>query len=84
MNLSESNRAGHAAGAAQGADCPERHDLLQRLKQAFDDLSAAVRESRERGLPENERIESARSVCASVWAELCEHQNKHRCWRGSQ
>jgi hypothetical protein len=83
MNLSEPDRAGHAAGAARGTECPERHDLLQRLKQAFDDFSEAVRESREHGLQESERSQAARSVCASVWAELSEHQNKHGCWRRS-
>ena len=73
---------GSAASLAPDAACPERHNLLARLTQAFDDYSAAVRESRERGsLTRDDRTEATGARCAQVWNELREHQDKHGCWR---
>jgi hypothetical protein len=80
-SFEDRERAGPAAGAVLAAECPERQELLQRLRQAFDDYSVAVRESRERREPGGSRTEDAQAMCARVWNDLQQHQEKHRCWR---
>ena len=66
--------------------CQERERLLHQLHTSFDDFSAAVRELRQQNggstprPDKSERSESARIICEKAWADLREHQNKHRCW----
>jgi hypothetical protein len=66
--------------------CPERQQLLSRFSAAFDDYSAVVRESRA-GVPQDRnpadlqrRSGEAQAACERLWAQLQEHQSKHRCW----
>jgi len=62
--------------------CPERQQLLDRFRVAFDDYSAAVRE--QRSAPPSDdllnRSAQAQTDCERLWAELQEHQSRHRCW----
>ena len=67
--------------------CPERQQLLARFSAAFDDFSAAVRESRA-GAPSGRnpgdlerRSGEAQAACERLWAQFQEHQSKHQCWR---
>ena len=63
--------------------CPERQQILDRFRVAFDGYSAAVREQRTVVLP-NEDLEKrsaeAQTDCERLWAELQQHQSKHKCW----
>lgn len=67
--------------------CPERQQLLARFSAAFDDFSTAVRESRASVPPDRnpsdfrQRSAEAQAACERLWAQLQEHQSKHRCWR---
>lgn len=68
--------------------CEERQQLLSRLSAALEHLSAVVREARERERTEGarrmaaeDRSEAARSACERIWAELQEHQTRHKCYR---
>jgi hypothetical protein len=67
--------------------CEERQRLLDRLRDALEDLGAAVRDLREPGgrsigVPaEDEAREAARSACEKIWADLQHHQSVHKCWR---
>jgi hypothetical protein len=66
--------------------CPERQQLLDRFSAAFDNFSAAVRESKTGGPPERnpvlqQRSAEAQVACERLWAQLQEHQSRHQCWR---
>ena len=63
--------------------CPERQEILERFRSAFDDYSLAVREQRAAN-PPNEQLEKrsaeAQTDCERLWAELQQHQSTHKCW----
>ncbi len=67
--------------------CPERQQLLNRFSAAFEDFSAVVRQLKSSGAPRldptelTERSAEAQNACKQLWAELQEHQAKHKCWR---
>lgn len=63
--------------------CPERQELMTRLSSAFADFTAAVREQRNvsRSAEDpGERFAQVQKTCERAWAELQEHQSRHRCW----
>jgi hypothetical protein len=59
--------------------CPERQQLLQRFSAAFDNFSAAVKESKISSDLQQRSME-AQVACERLWAQLQEHQSKHQCW----
>ena len=64
--------------------CPERQELILRFRSAFDDFSAVARELKIANPPDEHvqnRSTQARTACEQLWAELQEHQSKHKCWR---
>jgi hypothetical protein len=68
--------------------CPERQDLLERFSAAFNNFSAAVRESRSGNPPDrtqlHQRSAEAQKACEQLWAQLQEHQSRHRCWQADR
>ena len=67
--------------------CAERQRLLDLLRGAIEDLSAAVRDLREPDdggnvfAAKEERTAAPLSACERIWADLRRHQAVHRCWR---
>lgn len=63
--------------------CPERQQILARFRVAFDDYTGIVREQRAAESPRDDlekRSAEAQIDCEKLWAELQQHQSKHRCW----
>lgn len=63
--------------------CPERQQLLDRFRAAFDEYSVAVREQRSdlsAGDELQERSAQAQTQCELRWRELQQHQSRHKCW----
>ncbi len=67
--------------------CEERQRLLDLLREALEDLGAAVRDLKEPGdrsigVPaEDGSREAARNACEKIWADLQHHEAVHKCWR---
>ncbi len=67
--------------------CAERQELVGRLSAALEELSAAVREARERRLNPSpaataeDRSAAVRTECERIWIELQDHQARHKCYR---